>query len=168
MAAALLARSFQRVQAVDPGFRPAHVLSIRLSLPSARYDSAIAIDSFYEAVEAANRRDCWRSRRRRRQRRADERLPRDCAVLRRRCALRKDAPEAHYRMISLDISARSASWCAAAARSASRIGGDAAPVAIINETFARQYFAGRIRSAAACVSTTARKCRARSNRRRGQ
>ena len=37
MTAALLARSFQHVQAVDPGFRPSQVLTIRLSLPRARY-----------------------------------------------------------------------------------------------------------------------------------
>ena len=37
MTAAVLARSFQQVQAVDPGFRPAQVLTVRLSLPRARY-----------------------------------------------------------------------------------------------------------------------------------
>ena len=37
MTAALLARSFERVQAVDPGFRTSQVLSLRLSLPRARY-----------------------------------------------------------------------------------------------------------------------------------
>ncbi len=40
MTAAVLARSFQQVQAVDPGFRPAEVLTVRLSLPRTRYNVA--------------------------------------------------------------------------------------------------------------------------------
>ena len=34
MAAVLLARSFQHVEAVDPGFHPSEVLTVRLSLPA--------------------------------------------------------------------------------------------------------------------------------------
>ena len=55
----------------------------------------------------------------------------------------KNAPEAHYRMISPDyfralgIAVRSGRVFTAADRS------DSAPVAIINETFVRQYFHGR-------------------------
>jgi putative ABC transport system permease protein len=55
----------------------------------------------------------------------------------------RDAPDAHYRMITpeyfhaLGIVVRSGRPFSAAD------GRDAAPVAIINETFARQYFAGR-------------------------
>ena len=36
----LAARSFQRLSAVDPGFDPARVLTLRLSLPERRYDSS--------------------------------------------------------------------------------------------------------------------------------
>jgi len=142
MAAALLVRSFQHVQSVDPGFRPAHVLSIRLSLPRARYDGAIAIDSFYQAVE-----------------------PRIGAIAGVRAVaagnvvpmngylatvpffvdgvVAKDAPEAHYRMISPDYF-RALGIEVRSGRPFGVVDGrDAAPVAIINETFARQYFAGR-------------------------
>ena len=48
--AALLGRSFQQVTTVDPGFRPSQVLTIRLSLPRARYTDRAAIENFYEQV----------------------------------------------------------------------------------------------------------------------
>ena len=48
--AALLGRSFQRVTTVDPGFRPSQVLTIRLSLPRARYKTRAAIENFYAQV----------------------------------------------------------------------------------------------------------------------
>ncbi len=51
MTAAVLARSFQQVQAVDPGFRPAQVLTVRLSLPRARYNGRAAIERFYNEVQ---------------------------------------------------------------------------------------------------------------------
>ena len=142
MTAALLARSFQHVQAVDPGFRPAHVLTIRLSLPRARYAGRAAIENFYNQVQ-----------------------PRIAALpgVRGVAAanvvpmngylattpffldgvIEKDAPEAHYRMISPDyfhvlgIALRSGRTFTGADRS------DSAPVVIINETFARQFFSGR-------------------------
>src|SRR5439155_18966051 len=38
--AALLVRSFLRLQDVDPGFRPEHVVTFTLTLPSARYPSS--------------------------------------------------------------------------------------------------------------------------------
>src|SRR4029450_2625009 len=51
MTAALLARSFQQVQAVDPGFRPAQVLTIRLSLPRAQYNGHAPIEHFIDEVQ---------------------------------------------------------------------------------------------------------------------
>jgi putative ABC transport system permease protein len=139
IAAALLARSFQRVLAVDPGFRPSQVLTIRLSLPRARYSSRAAIENFYQAVH-----------------------PRVAAIPGVRAVaaanvvpmngylattaffidgvIVKDAPEAHYRMISPDyfralgIELRGGRTFTPADRSDSR------PVAIINETLARQYW----------------------------
>ena len=158
--AALLARSFQRVQAVDPGFRPSQVLTIRLSLPRARYDNRAAIESFYEQVQpriAA--------------------LPGIRAVAAANVVpmngylattaffidgvMVKDAPEAHYRMISPDyfralgMPLRGGRAFTPADRT------DSPPVAIVNETFARQYWPVRARSARACGWTTGRRSRAR-------
>ena len=140
--AALLARSFQRVQAVDPGFRPSQVLTIRLSLPRVRYGGRAAIEHF-----------------------ANELQPKIASLPGVRASaagnvvpmngylattafyvdgiLTKDAPEAHYRMITADyfralgIAVRSGRTFNAGDRSGS------APVAIINETFARLYFHDR-------------------------
>jgi putative ABC transport system permease protein len=42
-AAMLLARSFARLLAVDPGFNPAHVLTLRTSLPSTSYGNGAAM-----------------------------------------------------------------------------------------------------------------------------
>jgi putative ABC transport system permease protein len=140
--AALLARSFQRVQAVDPGFRPAHVLTIRLSLPRARYQGRAAIESFYDrlqprvaalpgvrAVAAANVVPMNNYL-------ATTAFYVDGVMI-------KDAPEVHYRMISPDyfnalgIGLRAGRTFTAADRSDSR------PVVIVNETFARQHLRGR-------------------------
>lgn len=142
VAAALLARSFLRVQAVDPGFRPEGVLTVRLSLPRARYRDRAAIESFYNQLEprvAA--------------------LPGVRAVAAANVVpmngylastafhvdgvIAKDAPEAHYRMISpgyfraLGIPVRAGRPFTAADRTGSQ------PVAIVNETFARQHLPGR-------------------------
>ena len=142
MTAAVLARSFQQVQAVDAGFHPAQVLTVRLSLPRARYNGQAAIESFYNEVH-----------------------PRLASIRGVRCAaaanvvpmngylattaffvdgvIVKDAPEAHYRMVSPDyfrvlgIPLREGRSFTPADRH------DAAPVAVINATFARRYFAGR-------------------------
>ena len=51
MTAALLTRSYQSVQAVDPGFRPSQVLTIRLALPRTRYTNRASIENFYEQVQ---------------------------------------------------------------------------------------------------------------------
>jgi putative ABC transport system permease protein len=142
IAAALLTRSFQQVQAVDPGFRSAQVLTIRLSLPREKYNSRAAIQQFADQVQ-----------------------PRIAAVPGIRAAAAanvvpmngylatagffldgltaKNAPEAHYRMITPDyFRALGIPLLVGRAFDASDRGGSA-PVAIINETFARQFFPGR-------------------------
>ena len=43
----LLARSFQRMRAVDPGFKPDNVLTLRLSIPDVTYRTAGDISRFY-------------------------------------------------------------------------------------------------------------------------
>jgi putative ABC transport system permease protein len=50
IAAGLLVRSFAAVQRVEPGFQPSGVVSVRLSLPRARYMSTSAIARFYEQL----------------------------------------------------------------------------------------------------------------------
>ncbi|HEU4630293.1 MAG TPA: ABC transporter permease [Gemmatimonadaceae bacterium] len=47
--AGLLARSFARLTAVDPGFDPSHVLTMRLSLPAEKYEFE-AIAPFFEQL----------------------------------------------------------------------------------------------------------------------
>ena len=142
VAAALLTRSFQQVQAVDPGFRSTQVLTIRLSLPRAKYNGRAAIQHF-----------------------ADQVHPRIAALPGIRAAaaanvvpmngylataaffvdgiISKNAPDAHYRMITPDyfralgIPLLDGRAFDAADR------GDSAPVAIVNDTLARQHFRGR-------------------------
>ena len=46
----LLARSFARLLDVDAGFNPAHVLTLRTSLPSATYTDAAAMVKAYTEV----------------------------------------------------------------------------------------------------------------------
>jgi predicted permease len=48
----LLARSFQRMRAVDPGFKPANVLTLRLSVPGSTYRSVGDISRFYHELTA--------------------------------------------------------------------------------------------------------------------
>jgi putative ABC transport system permease protein len=50
LGAGLLIRSFVLLQHVDPGFDPAGVLTMRLTLPYERYDSDEAITSFFERL----------------------------------------------------------------------------------------------------------------------
>jgi putative ABC transport system permease protein len=142
IAAALLARSVQQVQAVDPGFQPSQVLTIRLSLPREKYSSRAAIQQFADQVQ-----------------------PRIASLPGIRAAAAsnvvpmngylatagffvdghtvKNAPEAHYRMITPDyfralgIPLREGRVFDASDRNGS------ASVAVINETFARQFFPER-------------------------
>ena len=138
---ALLARSFQQVMAVDPGFRPSQVLTIRLSLPRDRYKTGAAIENFYQqlqprlaalpgvrAVAAANV------------------VPMNGWIATTGFIVdgvpTRDAPDAHYRMISPDyfralgVKLRAGRAFTPADRA------DSAAVAIVNETFARQYWPG--------------------------
>ena len=48
---ALFGKSFANVQAVTPGFEPAHVLSVRVALPARRYESREAIVRFQTALQ---------------------------------------------------------------------------------------------------------------------
>lgn len=48
--AAVLLKSFSKVQAVDPGFDPHRVLAVRLSLPKNRYPHMADVTRFYEAL----------------------------------------------------------------------------------------------------------------------
>ena len=142
IAAVLLARSFQHVRAVDPGFQPSQVLTVRLSLPRARYAGHQAIEQFanqleprigslpgVRAVAAANV------------------VPMNGYLATTAFyvdgVIAANAPEAHYRMITpgyfraLGIPLRGGRTFEPADRSGS------APVAIVNETFARQFLRGR-------------------------
>ena len=48
--AGLLLASFERVMAVDPGFRPSHVLSGRLNPPNARYEGDATLAAFADRI----------------------------------------------------------------------------------------------------------------------
>ena len=50
--AGLLIRSFDKLMAVDAGFRAPRVLTMQVSLPRAGYDNAQAVQSFYTALHA--------------------------------------------------------------------------------------------------------------------
>jgi putative ABC transport system permease protein len=140
--AVLLTRSLQHLQAVDPGFRASNVLTIRLSLPRARYSSGAVIDHFCQEVQgritslpgvhaaaAANV------------------VPMNgylaTAAFFVDGVVSRNAPEAHYRMVTPDyfralgIPVRRGRAFDAADRSGS------AAVAIINDTLAWQYFHAR-------------------------
>jgi putative ABC transport system permease protein len=50
MTAGLLVRSFERVLAVDPGFRTDHLLTFQLALSPAKYQKPEQVDSFYKRL----------------------------------------------------------------------------------------------------------------------
>jgi len=50
MGAALMLKSFERMRAIDPGFSPDRLLSIRFSLPNQRYKTPAQIAAFYRDV----------------------------------------------------------------------------------------------------------------------
>jgi len=51
----LLIRAVWRVQAIDPGFAPQNVLTIKTALPRPKYDSPVRRDEFYQRVLAGVR-----------------------------------------------------------------------------------------------------------------
>lgn len=142
IAAVLLTRSLQHLEAVDPGFRPSQVLTIRLSLPRARYGGRAAIEHFANEVQ-----------------RRIASIPGVRAVAAANVVpmngylattpffvdgvVTRNAPEAHYRMVTPDyfralgIPVRGGRTFDGADRSGS------APVGIVNETLAQEYFRGR-------------------------
>ncbi len=48
--AGLLLKSFQKLQEVDPGFRPEHLLTMQISLPDTKYREPQQIDGFFQQV----------------------------------------------------------------------------------------------------------------------
>lgn len=48
--AGLMLRSFQRLQAVDPGFRPDHLLTLQLALPDSKYPQAWQKAAFFQQL----------------------------------------------------------------------------------------------------------------------
>jgi predicted permease len=48
--AGVMLKSFARLRAVDPGFSPERILTIRFSLPETRYKTPVQVASFYETV----------------------------------------------------------------------------------------------------------------------
>ena len=139
--AVLLARSFEQVTAVDPGFRSSQVLTVRLSLPRARYSSRAAIETFYQevhprvaalpgirAVAAANV------------------VPMNNYLATTTFfvdgVVAKDAPTAHYRMISPDYFQALGITLQGGRSFTPDDGGDSPPVAIVNRALARQFWPG--------------------------
>lgn len=55
VAASLLSQSFLRLQAVDPGFDPQRVLSVRVSLPAGAYDNVQRVGFFRDAPRQLGR-----------------------------------------------------------------------------------------------------------------
>lgn len=51
--AGLMIRSFAALERVNPGFTPAHLLTMQLSLPAARYDTPQKVTAFYDALQSA-------------------------------------------------------------------------------------------------------------------
>jgi predicted permease len=50
VAAGLLVRSFQKLLQVDPGFRPDHLLSLKIELPRSRYQRDEQVKKFYQQL----------------------------------------------------------------------------------------------------------------------
>src|SRR6202035_341603 len=50
LGAGLMIRSFTRMLAVDPGFNPENVLTLRIDLPRSGYASQVQTRSFYEQL----------------------------------------------------------------------------------------------------------------------
>ena len=52
ISAGLLVRSFDKLLDVQPGFNPQNVITLRMSLPTAQYNSAVKVAAFYDDVLA--------------------------------------------------------------------------------------------------------------------
>ena len=50
ISAGLLIKSFSRLQQVDPGFRPDHVVALSVTLPSSKYNDSDRINGFYNQL----------------------------------------------------------------------------------------------------------------------
>ena len=142
VATALLARSFSEVQAVDPGFRPAQVLTVRISLPRARYASRAAIENFYNQAQPRLASVAG----------VDAAAAANVVPMNGYLAtiafytdgiVSKDAPDAHYRMISPDYFRALGIRLLDGRAFTSADRHDSAPVAIVNQALARTYLPGR-------------------------
>jgi len=143
--AGLLLKSFLRLQAVDPGFDPAHLLTVRLSLPRARYGDPAALAAFYDrlsprlrelpgaqAVAAASVVPLmeWRA-------------SVEFGVEGRPPARAEEAPSALYRMVSPGFFGALRVPLLRGRDFADFDRAPSAPVAIVNQTLARRFFPDR-------------------------
>ncbi len=141
----LLSQSFARLQAVDPGFRPDHVLTVRLSLPRGRYHARADVVRFIDIVRsrlaalpgvsdvsAANviplngyraTADIWP---------ADRPEP-----------PKGERPEAHYRMVGPSYLATFGVPLLQGRSLDERDTSGSEPVVLINRTIAKRYWNGR-------------------------
>ena len=139
--AALLARSYEQVTAIDPGFKSSQVFTLRLSLPRARYSNRTAITNFYDAVQpriaaVAGVRAVA----------AANVVPMNNYLATTRFLIdgvtAKDAPDVHYRMVSVDYFRALGITVHSGRRFTPADRADSAPVVIVNETFARRFWPG--------------------------
>ena len=141
----LLSQSFARLQAVDPGFRPDHLLTVRLSLPRGRYRARADVVRFTETlrsrlstmpgvtdVSAANvvplngyraTADIWPADR-----------PEPPAG---------ERPEAHYRMVAPSYLATFGVPLVQGRALDDRDSSGSEPVVLVNQTIAKRYWNGR-------------------------
>ena len=142
VSAALLARSFSEVQAIDPGFRPSHVLTVRISLPRARYANRAAIENFYHQVQPRLASVPG----------VDAAAAANVVPMNGYLAtiafytdgtISRDAPDAHYRMISPDYFRALGIGLLQGRGFSATDRNHTLPVAIVNQTLARNYLGGR-------------------------
>jgi len=141
----LLSQSFARLQAVDPGFRPDHLLTVRLSLPRSRYQARADVVRFVDMVRsrlaalpgvsdvsAANvvplngyraTADVWP---------ADRPEP-----------LKGERPEAHYRMVGSSYLSTFGVPLLQGRPLDERDTSTSEPVVLVNQTVAKRYWTGR-------------------------
>jgi predicted permease len=141
----LLSQSFARLQAVDPGFRPDHLLTVRLSLPRGRYHARADVVRFTDTlrlrlstmpgvadVSAANvvplngyraTADIWPADR-----------PEPPAG---------ERPEAHYRMVAPSYLTTFGVPLVQGRALDDRDSSGSEPVVLVNQTIAKRYWNGR-------------------------